>query len=246
MFGEMKKEWLVDVPAEIRVNVYRHYFGSCLLKIHATEGAKYEECRQLQFNNPKTHLALLRVSKAISREAINVLHEDCHFQIADCNCWGDGKVPCAVRQNIRHLVSPPSACGLAFFRLSKTFETKDMPPTYPEPHQMKELTYQTIFRVNHEKDLETFNKLLMLSWDSVKVLKCHFQDQGKLYFARIDRRHRMTIYNPRKCNLGDLQDLLTKECNLIRRIEVIVPDVEWILNSTDQDVPQIEYVGCPE
>lgn len=144
LIPQVKMEWLIDIPAEIRVAIYKYYLPSTV-KVHATQGAGRGLCRQLQFADHRTHLGLLRTCKQIGREASEVFYQRCECHIADCHCWTKGKVPASARQDIRNIVSPQSALGQAMFRLRKTLDVSDLPKRRLEAYQRKRLTYLTTF-----------------------------------------------------------------------------------------------------
>lgn len=149
----MSLSLLEHIPSEIRYLIFAVYF-SPIIKVHATNGAKSSDCRQLSFLSKDTHFALLRTCKQISVEASTVLFDQCQFHIADCNCFREGKIPLSARRGVRRIVSPPSAAGLALTRLTKLLDLRGLSEDEGRGYQLDRLAYLTIFHVQKPKNPE--------------------------------------------------------------------------------------------
>ena len=126
-------------------------------------------------------------------------------------------------------------------RLAKVFDASDLPPGYPEPHQVKRLTYLTIFQTCRKEDIEKLQKLLMRTWDTAVEVRCWLAYNVLLCYASVDSSHDMTIFNTRNQDLGKLQGAIAEQCNLLRSVKVVVPDLEWTIANADQMAPQLDF-----
>ena len=86
------KRWLVDMPAELRLMVYKHYFQSLNFRLHSDQK---QACREHASRLPfltltragPARLGILLTSKVVNIEAMPIFFDEARFVIDSCPCW---------------------------------------------------------------------------------------------------------------------------------------------------------------
>ena len=101
----MARQWLVDIPAEIRLEVYRHYFGAPNI---ALQRHSHDECSNglpfIDLTDRSTFQSLLSTCKAIRAEALPLLSEKATFVAINCKCYKFDKIVPNMPQHIQNLL----------------------------------------------------------------------------------------------------------------------------------------------
>lgn len=84
----MAKTWIRDIPAEIRLKVYKHYLETAIILMHnPTTSEHYSFCNRRRPQN--NLLNLLLTCKAIKEEASKTCLEVASFVPTDCCILGE-------------------------------------------------------------------------------------------------------------------------------------------------------------
>lgn len=81
----MQKQWLRDVPVEVRLKIYKHYFDSCEICFHNADGDAI--CPSKKANTDCYTISLLNTCKTIREEVQATLFEHATFCLRRCGCW---------------------------------------------------------------------------------------------------------------------------------------------------------------
>ena len=84
----MARRWLVDIPTEVRLEVYRHYLG---IPTIALQRNNHNTCSRglpfIDFTDSSSYRSLLLTCKAIRAEAMPLLSEKATFVAINCKCY---------------------------------------------------------------------------------------------------------------------------------------------------------------
>jgi len=87
----MPKQWLIDIPPELRLLIYKHYFTSLKITLHWLPGSGgVSHCDSNRWDRLLPRLLL--TSKKVKSEAYPVFFAQTVFRISECCCWWDSLV----------------------------------------------------------------------------------------------------------------------------------------------------------
>lgn len=141
----------LDLPCEVRLNIYEHVFRTTDVKIHVnTLETMYETCAIER----KKCVSLLSTNKLIAQEATPVFLKETTFFVPECSCWDfEGYAPTLppIKKLIVPEYDPSDYVGVDTFK--DVFHILDT--GLPENHKLELLKFEPCIHLGHISGKDT-------------------------------------------------------------------------------------------